>query len=158
MVKSLFGKTLGEKDNVRNPDTPPIEILNYETSPVYWFRRLDYYSWEKNCNSENNHDFSLIDKFKFRRDGRSIEHLYPQNENKQGESWKKENIHRFGNFALISSSFNSTQGNDSLGVKFARVEAQIKRGQLESIKLYKMYNQNIIYDSLKEIYTSVSFV
>ena len=131
---------LKEEDNNRHPLYKSISELNYKTSPIYWFRRLDYYLWEKNCNSKNDCDSSLIDKFRFRRGGRSIEHLYPQNENKQGESWEEENIHRFGNLALISSSFNSTQSNDPVGVKFARVEAQIKRGQLESIKLYKMYN------------------
>ncbi|MBD5411367.1 MAG: DUF262 domain-containing protein [Treponema sp.] len=129
---------LKEKDNIRNPKKI-VEDLNYQTSPIYWFRRLDYYLWEKNCNSENDTN-PLIDKFRFRRGGRSIEHLHPRNENEQDELWKEKSIHRFGNLALISSSFNSTQGNDPVGVKFARVEAQIKRGQLESIKLYKMYN------------------
>lgn len=129
---------LKEKDNIRNP-LKTVKDLNYQTSPIYWFRRLDYYLWEKNCNSENDRD-PLVDNFRFRRGGRSIEHLHPQNEDEQNESWKEENIHRFGNIALISSSFNSTQGNDPVGVKFARVETQIERGQLESIKLYKMYN------------------
>lgn len=128
---------LKEKDNIRNPPKTAKD-LNYQTSPIYWFRRLDYYLWENNCNSGNNQN-PLIDKFRFRRGGRSIEHLHPQNEDEQNESWKEENIHRFGNLALISSTFNSTQSNDSVKVKFARVENQIERGQLESIKLYEMY-------------------
>ena len=45
----------------------------------------------------------------------------------------------FGNLALISSSFNSTQSNDSVRVKFARISDQINSGKLESIKMYKMF-------------------
>ena len=46
----------------------------------------------------------------------------------------------FGNLAMISSSFNSSQGNDSVGVKFARLnDVQIPNKKLESIKMLLMF-------------------
>lgn len=43
---------------------------------------------------------------------------------------------------MISSSFNSTQSNDYVGVKFARVEKQVNNNDLESLKMYLMYLQS----------------
>ena len=141
-------KYLKENDNNRHKPMPSVDEFSYTKSPLYWFRRLDYYLWEDNL---KNHDerFDLINAFRFRRGGRSIEHLHPQDDSKfkQDEQWDKEERARFGNLCLISSSFNSTQSNDSLGVKIARVEDQIKKKQLESIKLYVMYKAYLANNS-----------
>ena len=40
---------------------------------------------------------------------------------------------------MVSGSFNSTQNNDSLKLKFARVDDQILKEKLESIKLALMF-------------------
>ena len=48
-------------------------------------------------------------------------------------------MNRFGNLAMISQSFNSTQRNDSVKVKFARIEDQAATNDLQSLKLYHMY-------------------
>ena len=74
----------------------------------------------------------------------SIEHLHPRHENKQIVKWGDENgendaINGFGNLALISGSFNSTQSDDSLNPKFGRIRDLIYEGRLESIKLALMY-------------------
>lgn len=131
---------LKDNDNSRHNNVPPsLTELTYLSSPIYWFRRLDYYLWERNLDNANSDDFELINKFRFRRGGRSIEHLHPQDDKKQIAQWDKNNIDRFGNLCLISSSFNSTQSNDTLGVKIARIKDQIERTQLESIKMYEMY-------------------
>lgn len=49
-------------------------------------------------------------------------------------------MNSFGNLSLISASFNSTQSNDEVNVKFARIKSQIDRneGTLDSIKLLVM--------------------
>lgn len=75
--------------------------------------------------------------------------MHPQDDSnfKQDEQWDKDEKDRFGNLCLISSSFNSTQSNDSLGVKIARVEEQIKKRELESIKLYVMYKAYLANNS-----------
>lgn len=127
---------LKNEDDKRNI-LPDVSELNYNKSPLYWFRRLDYYLWENNLEEEKNDE--LIESFRFRRGGRSIEHLYPQDSSEQSTKWEQNDVHRFGNLCLISSSFNSTQSNDSVTVKFARVKDQIERKHLESLKLYKMY-------------------
>lgn len=132
---TIFLKT---EDNKRHTH-PSLNELTYQAAPLYWFRRLDYYLWEQNLEKQGSEFDNLINKFRFRRGGRSIEHLHPQNQSNQIQEWEKEDVDSFGNLCLISSSFNSTQSNDSLGVKIARVRDQIERNQLESLKLYEMY-------------------
>lgn len=133
---------LKTEDNKRHK-LPSSNELTYQFAPLYWFRRLDYYLWEQNLEKQGSEFVNLINKFRFRRGGRSIEHFHPQNQTNQSEQWEKEDIDSFGNLCLISSSFNSTQSNDSLGVKIARVRDQIERNQLESLKLYEMYKSFI---------------
>ncbi len=73
----------------------------------------------------------------------SIEHLHPRNEKEQSDSWKDKEKDCFGNLALVSTNFNSTQGNDALALKFSRIESQILGKQseynIDSIKLAIMY-------------------
>ena len=73
------------------------------------------------------------------RENRSIEHLHPQNQNEQSQQWTEKSINSFGNLAMISSSFNSSQSNDPVGIKFARIKEQEERNNLESLKLYEMF-------------------
>ena len=54
---------------------------------------------------------------------RSIEHVHPQNQDHNSE-WGEDAVNSFGNLALISQSFNSQQSNDSVKVKFARIETK----------------------------------
>ena len=110
---------------------------------VYFLRRLDFYLWLENHNTRNTSDksYSIINKFKFKRSINSQEHLHPQNdENRTGyEPWKAEK-HKFGNLFLISSSFNSSQSDDTINTKFGRIKDQIEyTPSIESIKLYKIY-------------------
>lgn len=110
----------------------------------YWFWKLDYILWEQ-CVNGQRHVFdeamcAAIQYFRFRRN-RSIEHLHPQNpEHQEGESWKKCYLHSFGNLAMISASFNSSQGNDTVGTKFGRTRDRIDRRDIESIKLLLMFS------------------
>jgi len=91
-------------------------------------------------------DHDAITHYHFRRD-RSIEHLHPQNPSATGESddWKtdrKDNDdsarNGFGNIAMIASSFNSSQGNDSISTKMGRIDDQVREKRLQSIKLLLM--------------------
>lgn len=120
------------------------KLLRYDEGvPLYWFRRLDFILWKKIVidndfvsNLPINKD--VVASLKFRRGGRSIEHLQPQNQDNNNK-WKDSNIHEFGNLALVSSSFNSEQSNDNLDVKFGRIKQQVDSYQLQSIKMYLMY-------------------
>lgn len=42
---------------------------------------------------------------------------------------------------MISSSFNSTKGNDAVQLKFTQVRIQMERRALQSLKLLVMYNE-----------------
>lgn len=129
------------KESAEIPELPDMRYPDIDRS---WFWLLDYLLWEKFI--EKPDDFasynltaeekSAIIHYKFRRN-RSIEHLHPQTDN---NSWLDEDKDFFGNLAMISSSFNSRQQNDSVGVKFARLrEEQIPERKLESIKLLLMF-------------------
>lgn len=132
------------------PDVKDVEgiALRYDSNvDFYWFRALDFILWKEIVINHNNLGIAnikpdIVDSIKFRRGRRSIEHLHPQNES-QNDQWQiidnKSNVHRFGNLALISCSFNSEQSNDNLNVKFARIKQQIGARQIQSVKLYLMY-------------------
>lgn len=129
-------KFLKTKDN-ENHKCPELENLQYESNDLgYYLRRLDYYIWEQNEDSSEKDN--EITYFNFVRGGRSVEHLHPQNQTNV-ETWDEKDIHCFGNLFLISSSFNSTQSNDSVNVKFARIKDQINKKNIESLKLYKIF-------------------
>ena len=105
----------------------------------YWFWRLDYYLWENNLFKDK--PDAVISSYRFRRN-RSIEHLHPQHDVNLREQWSVEQKDCFFNLAMISPSFNSTQSDDPVGLKFARVREQIDRNDLESIKLYEMFKES----------------
>lgn len=109
---------------------------------VYFLRRLDFYLWLKNHNSKNTSEesYSIINNFRFKRGINSQEHLHPQHDvDRDGyEPWGDEK-HKFGNLFLISSSFNSTQSDDTINTKFGRIKDQIAYSRIESIKLYYIW-------------------
>lgn len=152
-------KELKDVDNSNHP-FPEEHRFSYGCFENYYFRRLDYYLWEEMMNetfdvskyfarklsAEELKEFkSALSSYKFHQYN-SVEHLHPQNEDNQIIKWQTTegeqsgtSIHQFGNLALISSVFNSTQNNDSLNPKFGRIRDQITQKKLESIKLAIMY-------------------
>lgn len=128
---------LKENDYRDLPDD--VNALSYTANvDRYWFWRLDYYLWE------NQKEFfvedsqrEIVNDYIFRAN-RSIEHLHPQHQEHNTE-WSQEQIHAFGNLAMISQGFNSQQSDDPVTVKFARILDQANNHSLQSIKLYKMY-------------------
>lgn len=139
---------LKEIDHEQHPsDSLNENVLKYGCVDRYWFWKLDYLLWERftdenACSFFKEYDLSGSEKEAIRtyrfRPNRSIEHLHPQTD---AGAWEEEQKHRFGNLAMISSSFNSAQSNDSIGIKFARLtDVQLKiPGRLESIKLLLMF-------------------
>ena len=134
---------------------PALDGMRYGQIDRYWFWALDYILWEKATDGTLENDFPqlkddllAIRKYTFRRN-RSIEHLHPQNppEGQETDDWFKDRNENsnsvrdgFGNLAMISASFNSTQSNDSVGVKFARVkDIQLPNKNLESSKMLLMF-------------------
>lgn len=133
---------LKEIDNCNHPFIGDISAFSYGVVDRYWFWRLDYYLWERRSvvfKDFNEANTEAIRNYEFRA-SRSIEHLHPQDES-QNKKWNKDeyDLNGFGNLAMISQSFNSTQSNDSVRVKFARIENQAMTNDLQSLKLYHMY-------------------
>lgn len=157
-------KKLKERDNQIHPK--PEQVFDYRSRiDTYYFRRLDYYIWEKvvfpRVTVEELKDYLLsrdeyflpgviesIKAYKFHQYN-SIEHLYPQNEDQQLElnKWSQNDLdfdhdivlNGFGNLALISGVYNSTQNNQSLNHKFVNVAEHVIKKKIESIKLALMY-------------------
>lgn len=130
-------------DWLKKQDKHELDSMTYPSINRYWFWKLDYLLWERFIDGNLTESDKLtedektaIKNYKFRRN-RSIEHLHPQTDN---GVWSEVEKNQFGNLAMISSSFNSLQQNDTVGVKFARLkDTQIPQKSLESIKLLLMF-------------------
>lgn len=138
VIASDFLKKLKEIDN----EYKEFEnvSLTYGHIDRYWFWRLDYYLWEKRKELFKDELLKVVEKYTF-KSNRSIEHLHPQDEENNSKWGDKQIVDSFGNLAMISSGFNSTQSNDNVAVKFGRIKEQLERGTLESIKLLIMYEK-----------------
>jgi len=126
-------------DNSLHTLPEDVDKMTYDNGiDRYWFWRLDYYLWErKEDYFDSEEDRQIVDEYVFRAN-RSIEHLHPQHQD-NNDVWDEDDIHSFGNLAMISQSFNSQQSDDPVTVKFARVKDQADNHALQSIKMYLMY-------------------
>ena len=162
-----------EIDNSLHPLPRDVNEMTYDKGiDRYWFWRLDYYLWErKEDYFKTEEEKQIVEEYVFRAN-RSIEHLHPQHQ-ENNDIWGDDDIHSFGNLAMISQSFNSQQSDDPVTVKFARIKDQAHNHTLQSIKMYLMYldaeksplgwkvdiknkHQDKMYDLLKKSYQDVS--
>lgn len=126
------------------------DLLDQGTdTPHYFFYKLDYLLWKKLGEEITNSEFkiwdgienqkNIYDKFYITKTG-SVEHIQPQSEATGSFEDLYENRNRkidnFGNLALITSSRNSSLGNQSVRIKKAAIEGWIKEG--DSIQSLKM--------------------
>ena len=125
-------------DNSLHTLPEDVNEMTYNGIDRYWFWRLDYYLWErKDEYFKTEEEKQIVDEYVFRAN-RSIEHLHPQHQ-ENNDVWSDDDIHSFGNLAMISQSFNSQQSDDPVTVKFARIMDQAHNHALQSIKMYLMY-------------------
>lgn len=162
-----------EIDNSLHPLPRDVNEMTYDKGiDRYWFWRLDYYLWErKEDYFKTEEEKQIVEEYVFRAN-RSIEHLHPQHQ-ENNDIWGDDDIHSFGNLAMISQSFNSQQSDAPVTVKFARIKDQAHNHTLQSIKMYQMYldaeksplgwkvdiknkHQDKMYDLLKKSYPDVS--
>lgn len=116
------------------------ELVYSSQKTVYFLRRLDFFLWLANENSEKVDP--LISSYIFRRGINSKEHLHPQTEKdyvSTNDGWESA-LNSFGNLFLISQSSNSTQSNNGINGKFINFSDQVNNGYIESIKLLIVYN------------------
>ena len=149
-----------DNSEIKTHDIQEVKGFAYGQFDNYFFRRLDYYLWEQIMDDTVNVSLlftqqisaeklkelkNAVNSYKFHQYN-SVEHLHPRDEGYQIIKWQTpegekdwDAINQFGNLALISSGFNSTQNNDSLNPKFGRIRDQITQKKLESIKMAIMY-------------------
>ncbi|ESK57074.1 GmrSD restriction endonuclease domain-containing protein [Acinetobacter tjernbergiae] len=108
-----------------------ISFGNIENNFV--FNYLDFLIY---CDAENSND-KVIKNFKFTQRS-SVEHFYAQQIEGERDKLDHENLHRFGNLCLISSSKNSSIGNRLPSAKRDYFMPEIRKGKIDTLKLYLM--------------------
>ena len=108
-----------------------ISFGNIENNFV--FNYLDFLIY---CDAENSND-KVIKNFKFTQRS-SVEHFYAQQIEGERDESDHENLHRFGNLCLISSSKNSSIGNRLPSAKRDYFMPEIRKGKIDTLKLYLM--------------------
>ena len=101
------------------------------------FNYLDFLIY---CNAEKRNlddRYDVIKKFKFTQRS-SVEHFYAQQIEGERDKLDHENLHRFGNLCLISSSKNSSIGNRLPSAKRDYFMHEINKGKIDTLKLYLM--------------------
>jgi uncharacterized protein with ParB-like and HNH nuclease domain len=131
-------------DNKRHEYIPSdIKAMEYGKIDRYWFWRLDYYLWENRTVYFDSKQKEIADKYVFKAN-RSIEHIAPQQpKHKSDVVIGFEDLHSFGNLAMISSGQNSSLQNESFEVKREHIISFIKGpkgGSIESLKMLKIYD------------------
>lgn len=107
--------------------------MTYGRISRYWFYRLDYELWKEWREEKESEEGDvwhllpdnikhLINRFRFRQCG-SVEHILPQNPIDGEHKLEGDEVHRFGNLALISGSRNS---------KFSNLLSEGKKQMLEA--------------------------
>ncbi len=112
-------------------DQSKLSFGNIENNFV--FNYLDFLIY---CDAENSND-KVIKSFKFTQRS-SVEHFYAQQIEGERDKLDHENLHRFGNLCLISSSKNSSIGNRSPSAKRDYFMPEIRKGKIDTLKLYLM--------------------
>ena len=148
---------LKENDDIRHPKTNLTDdTLSYGKVDRYWFWRLDFIIWQKRMDifSQKEEDYNpglfhdaikVAEKYVFKRN-RSIEHIAPQNPQKEDATdITDEILDSFGNLVMISSEQNSSLSNSQYLEKQARVKEHLNRsrsGSIESLKMLHAFTFN----------------
>ncbi len=123
----------------------PKDVLSRGTGTErYWFFKLDYCLlkiWRDDIPQKHIKNEKLIKRFQFRQ-SRSVEHVYPQNPEQQYEIWPDDNLHSFGNLALITNSTNSSYNHFQPAAKKIQFQLHNEKWGVESLKLLEIYNND----------------
>lgn len=101
------------------------------------FNYLDYLLWRDALADKTTDPVLKQFEFTFRS---SVEHFYPQHPIDGHAKLDKKSLHRFGNLCLISHSKNSRLSNFQPKAKRDHFRAAISKKQIDSLKMYKMFN------------------
>ena len=115
-------------------DQSKLSFGNIENNFV--FNYLDYLIWS-NAENLDKEATEIFKNFKFTQRS-SVEHFYAQQIEAEGGKLDEKNLHNFGNLCLISSSKNSSLGNRSPSAKRDYFRPEIKKGKIDTLKLYLM--------------------
>lgn len=112
-------------------DESKLSFGNIENNFVFNYLDFLIYCHAGNCNDK------VIKNFKFTQRS-SVEHFYAQQIEGERDKLDHENLHRFGNLCLISSSKNSSIGNRLPSAKRDYFMPEIRKGKIDTLKLYLM--------------------
>ncbi len=129
-------------ENIEFEDIDKNKLTYRNIENVFVFNYLDYLIWKDNKSSKN----IKIREFEFSFRS-SVEHFYPQHPMDGYDKLPEDNLHQFGNLCLISHGKNSRLSNMPPAQKKEDIEMTLKKGKLESLKLYKMMQMTVEEES-----------
>lgn len=110
----------------------------------YWFYKLEFVLWYENLKAQPHERRSGWDGYRV-RSRNSVEHIFPQTPPLGMAPLETALLDSFGNLALTSRSFNSSQGNDSPSMKKQRFEDYRRvHGQVESLKMSLIFEYPLL--------------
>lgn len=114
--------------------------LVYEKARLIDFNFLDYLLWLQAKSTQETKTLEWRE-FEFTSTRRSVEHLHPQTELFDGNSWAYEHLHAFGNLCLVSHAMNSRLSNSGPEDKFRQLisESEKKNQSLKALEMHSVF-------------------
>lgn len=129
----IYGDNSSPENQVSVRNQLPHEKLRFGAiENNFVFNYLDYLLWLRDKQED-----PVVREFEFTFRS-SVEHFYPQHPMDGHAAMEPETLHRFGNLCLISHSKNSRLSNFQPKAKQEHFAANIKKKQIDSLKLYAM--------------------
>lgn len=107
----------------------------------YWFYKLEFVLWQSEVKKSD-----LWTRFRLTAKS-SVEHISPQTPTERDDNRVEDNLHHFGNLALVSRSLNSEYGNLPFNEKRQRFRNNNKL-RVDSLKMDLIYENERWSDDL----------
>lgn len=144
---ATYEEVVSREDGFFAPRVPVSDLMKalpnqlaYGKARLIDFNFLDYLLWlqAKSTQEVKTQEWR---EFEFTSTRRSVEHLHPQTELFDGNSWAYEHLHAFGNLCLVSHAMNSRLSNSGPEDKFRQLisESEKKNQSLKALEMHSVF-------------------
>ena len=142
-----YEEVVRREDSFFAPRVPVSDLMKalpnklvYGKTRLIDFNFLDYLLWLQ-AKSTQEGKTQEWREFEFTSTRRSVEHLHPQTELFDGNSWADEHLHAFGNLCLLSHAMNSRLSNSGPEDKFRQLvsESERKNQSLKALEMHSVF-------------------
>lgn len=142
-----YEEVVSREDSFFAPRVPVSDLMKalpnklvYGKTRLIDFNFLDYLLWLQ-AKSTQEGKTQEWREFEFTSTRRSVEHLHPQTELFDGNSWADEHLHAFGNLCLLSHAMNSRLSNSGPEDKFRQLvsESERKNQSLKALEMHSVF-------------------